>query len=131
MLSAVLEINLANLCVIPLLDTRASCSLIDIGTLERLTLENCVLPSQRQLIDASGNNMNIGGYIEVNTRNGKIDIRHSMQVFNFKAYRKHVFLLFKSTFVRIVLSWDHNGTLSNCKHGQIISSQSNAVNLFS
>ena len=55
--------------------------------------------------------MNIGGYIEVNIRNGKIDIRHSMQVLNSKTYRKHVFLLFNSTFESIVLSWDHNGTL--------------------
>ena len=31
--------------------------------------------------------MNIGGYIEVNIRIGKIDIRHSMQVLNSKTYR--------------------------------------------
>ena len=41
------------------------------GTLERIGLDNSVLLSQRQLIDASGNTMNIGVYIEVNIRIGK------------------------------------------------------------
>ena len=41
------------------------------GTLERIGLDNSVLLSQRQLIDASGNNMNIGVYSEVNIRIGK------------------------------------------------------------
>ena len=39
MFSAVLEINLVNSCVNALLDTGASCSLMDIDTLERLGLD--------------------------------------------------------------------------------------------
>ena len=86
--SAVLELNLANSSLNVLLDIGASCSLIDIGTLETFGLNDFVVPSQHHLIEASGNDMDIMRCIAVNFQINKNTISHTMQVLNSKTYRK-------------------------------------------
>ena len=47
------------LSLLALIDTGASCSLIDIGNLEKLGLAQLVISTNHRLINASGNDMNI------------------------------------------------------------------------
>ena len=49
-----------------LLDTGASCSMIDLGTIQTLGLDMNTIESTRDLINASGNNMNIAGSVYIN-----------------------------------------------------------------
>ncbi len=85
--SAVLKVNLADSYLNVLLDTGASCSLIDLGSLEKLGLDKNVEPLQHRLMDASGNKMNIMGTICVQIRIKHKIIFQRMKVLNSKSNR--------------------------------------------
>ena len=80
-------IDLADLRVNALIDTGASCSLIDIGSLEKLGLAQLVNSTNHRLINASGNDMNIMGSIDVEIRVNNKSISHNMKVLNSRSYR--------------------------------------------
>jgi len=85
----VIEIDLADLRVNALIDTGASCSLIDIGSLEKLGLAQLVnsTSTNHRLINALGNDMNIMGSIDVEIRVNNKSISHNMKVLNSRSYR--------------------------------------------
>ena len=59
--SAVIEVKLENKILNALLDTGASCSIIDLGTIQNLGFDKNITKSNHDLIDASGNAMSIAG----------------------------------------------------------------------
>ena len=74
-----------------LLDTGASCSLIDIGSLQMLGLDSKVITTEHKLVDASGREMNIIGSVMVTINLGSVIIKQNLKVLNAKTY-KHVLL---------------------------------------
>ena len=74
-----------------LLDTGASCSLIDIGSLQMLGLGHKIITTEHKLVDASGREMNIIGSVMVTINLGGILIKQNLKVLNAKTY-KHVLL---------------------------------------
>ena len=82
-----IEIDLAALRVNTVINTGASCSLIDIGSLEKLGLAQLVNSINHRLINASGNDMNIMGSIDVEIRVNNKSISHNMKVLNSRSYR--------------------------------------------
>ena len=74
-----------------LIDTGASCSIIDIGSVRKLGLSDTLHPSPNYVIDASGNNMDILGEIFINISAPNIDILQKMKVIDTTSY-KHVIL---------------------------------------
>ena len=74
-----------------LLDTGASCSLIDIGSLQVLGLDSKIITTEHKLVDASGREMNIIGSVMVTINLGSVIIKQNLKVLNAKTY-KHVLL---------------------------------------
>ena len=74
-----------------LLDTGASCSLIDIGSIQMLGLDHKIITTEDKLVDASGREMNIIGSVMVTINLGGILIKQNLKVLNAKTY-KHVLL---------------------------------------
>ena len=74
-----------------LLDTGASCPLIDLGSLQTLGLDAKIVPSDHNLIDASGRYMNIMGSVVVSITLGSVLLQQDLKVFNAQTYR-HVLL---------------------------------------
>lgn len=86
--SAVVKISFSDSTTNALLDTGASCSLIDIGSLQKLGLEGNIQKSQHDnLIDASGNNMNITGSILMKIKLAGKVLQHRMLVLNTKSFK--------------------------------------------
>ena len=51
------------------MDTGSGCSIIDLGTLQRIGLDNCIDKSSRKaLINASGDTMKILGTVKIDER---------------------------------------------------------------
>lgn len=74
-----------------MLDTGASCSLIDIGSLQTLGLDKKVIKTEHKLVDASGRDMNIVGSVVISICIGEVTIMQQLKVLNAKTY-KHVLL---------------------------------------
>ena len=70
-----------------LLDTGASCSIIHFGTIQSLGLDMNIIESTHDLIDASGNNMNIAGSININLQLKGTQLIQNMKVLNSKTFR--------------------------------------------
>ena len=70
-----------------LLDTGASCSILDLGTIQTLGLDMNIIASTHDLIDASGNNMNIAGSIDINLQLKGTRLLQNMKVLNSKTFR--------------------------------------------
>ena len=63
-----------------LLDTGASCSLIDIGSLQTLGLDTKIITTEHKLVDASGREMNIIGSVVVTISLGGVNITQHLKV---------------------------------------------------
>ena len=76
-----------------MIDTGASCSLMDIGTLEKLGFDNQINEqAYHHLIDGSGNNMKIIGTVNIDVSLGPhIVVNQNIKILNVKTY-KHVLL---------------------------------------
>ena len=85
--SAVLNVVFDHQSTNALLDTGASCSLIDLGSLQSLGLDMHLANSDNELIDASGNKMNIIGSIDINIELNGIHLVQNMKVLNSKTFR--------------------------------------------
>ena len=70
-----------------MLDTGASCSLIDLGSIERLGLQTNIKSSDHRLIDASGNSMSIIGDLDIPITTQGINVIQNMKVVNTKTYQ--------------------------------------------
>ena len=82
-----MNVKFENNSVNALLDTGASCSLMDMGTFESLGLQSKIIPFPNQLVDASGNDMSIIGSTMVNiTIKGHV-FSQEMKILNSKTYR--------------------------------------------
>ena len=90
-------------------DNRASCSLIDLGSLQTLGLDAKIAPSDHHLIDASGRDMNIMGSIVVWITFGGFLFQQNLKVLNAQTC-KHVLLGrdFLSTFDTIQFDMARN-----------------------
>ena len=74
------------------MDTGASCSLIDLGSLETIELTPQIDQTTRQsLIDASGQDMDILGSVCFNVSISGYNIQQEFQILNVKTY-KHILL---------------------------------------
>ena len=62
--TAILNFKFEGIPTNALLDIGASCSLIDIGTLRNLSLDNKIMKSQHEIVNALGNKMNILGSVD-------------------------------------------------------------------
>ena len=69
-----------------LLDSGASCSVIDMGTLEILGLQGSIDNSQHIIIDASGKTMNISGSINLNLSIKGSNVKQNFKVLDSKSY---------------------------------------------
>ena len=76
-----------------MIDTGASCSLMDIGTFEKLGFDNQINEqAHHHLIDASGNNMKIIGTVTIDVSLGPhIVVNQNITILSVKTY-KHVLL---------------------------------------
>ena len=70
-----------------LLDTGASSSLIELGSLEKLGLQENIQQPEYHLIDASGHNMNIIGSVCVKISVKYTIVYQNMKVPNSKSYK--------------------------------------------
>lgn len=70
-----------------LLDTGASCSLIDIGTLRNLSLDNKIMKSQHEIVNASGNKMNISGSVNIEVSLQNKVISQNFKVLHAESYQ--------------------------------------------
>ena len=70
-----------------MLHSGAGCSIIDLGSLERIGMQNFVERTNTVLINASGNTMNILGVVKIPMKisNGKIII-HEFKVLDMRSY---------------------------------------------
>ena len=69
------------------LDTGAGCSIIDHGSLEYIGMQNAVKKFDSRLINASGNEMDIIGVVDINVRiDGNKPLMHEFKVLNTKSY---------------------------------------------
>ena len=79
--------KLENKILNALLDTGASCSIIDLGTIQNLGFDKNITKSNHDLIDASGNAMSIAGSIDLNVHFLDCHVIQNMKVFNSKTFR--------------------------------------------
>ena len=70
-----------------LLDTGASCSIINLGTFESLGLQSKSIPSHNRLVDASGNNMQVLGSSVIGIFIKGYKFSQEMKILNSKSYR--------------------------------------------
>ena len=86
-LSVFLTVKFGNNSSNALLDTGASCSIMDLGTFGSLGLQYKIIPFNNQLTDASGDNMQILGFsvVEVFIKGHKFT--QEMKILNSKSYR--------------------------------------------
>lgn len=70
-----------------MLDTGASCSIIDLGTIQNLGLDKNIIKSTHELIDASGNDMSIAGSVDLNVHSRDFRVVQNMKVLNSKTFR--------------------------------------------
>ena len=70
-----------------LIDTGASCSIIDIGSVYRLGLRDRIIPNSDQLINASGHTIDIMGSVNISLDMPDAAILHNFRVLNSKTYR--------------------------------------------
>ena len=76
-----------------MIDTGATCSLMDIGTIEKLGFDNQIdQQAHHRLIDASGNDMKIIGTVNIDVSLGPhVVVNQNIKILNVKTY-KHVLL---------------------------------------
>ena len=80
--SAVINIKFEYSTANALLDTGASCSLIDLGSVRKLKLNSPINNTSHHLVDASGNNMEIIGSMDVPIVIGKRKLVQNVKVLN-------------------------------------------------
>ena len=69
------------------LDSGAGCSVIDIGTLKELGIQNNIVPSADHLVNASGERMDIAGVVNIRLQlRGLKTINHEFKVLNAKTF---------------------------------------------
>ena len=82
-----LGVKMNNIPVHAVLDSGAGCSVIDLGSVEKLGLSQNIIQASHKLIDASGNNMDIIGTITtVVNFNRMRPINYEFKVLNSKTY---------------------------------------------
>ena len=70
-----------------MLDSGAGCSIIDVGSLERIGMKDCIARGNNVLINASGHHMDILGIVKIPTRIGNAKlIVHEFKVLNLRTY---------------------------------------------
>ena len=80
--SAVVNIKFEYSSANALLDTGASCSLIDLGSVQKLQLNSLINSTYHHLVDTSGNNMEIIGSIDVPSTIGNNRFVQNLTVLN-------------------------------------------------
>ena len=69
------------------MDSGAGPSVIDMGTLELLGLQNKITPCTENLVNASGHDMDIAGVVGIKVQiHGTKPVRHEFKVLNAKTY---------------------------------------------
>ena len=69
------------------LDSGAGCSVIDIGTVQEIGLEQNIVPSSHHLVNASGERMDIAGVVNIKIRlQGMKPMVHEFKVLNAKTF---------------------------------------------
>ena len=87
-----LGVKINNIPVHAVLDSGAGCSVIDLGSVEKLSLSQNIIQANHKLIDASGNTMDIIGSITtVVNFNRMRPINHEFKVLNSKTYTNILF----------------------------------------
>ena len=81
-----MKVGCENKTINALLDSGASCSVIDMGTLEILGLQGSIDNSQHIIIDASGQTMNISGSINLNLSIKGSNVKQNFKVLDSKSY---------------------------------------------
>ena len=81
-----MKVNCENKTINALLNSGASCSVIDTGTLEMIGLQGSIDNSQHIIIDASGKTMNISGAIDLNLSIKGSNVKQNFKVLNSKSY---------------------------------------------
>ena len=100
----------ANQQINVLIDSGASCSLIDLGSVERLGLQANIKLSDHRLIDASGNSMSIIGDLDIPITTQGINITQNMKVVNTKTYQNVILGRdFLAKFSPVEFDFMHNG----------------------
>ena len=72
--------NFNKLSLNVLIDTGASCSLIDMGSIQKLALNSHIKPSLNHVIDASGNKMNITGLVDIHITAPGVNTMQNMKI---------------------------------------------------
>ena len=87
-----LGVKINNIPVHAVLDSGAGCSVIDLGSVEKLSLSQNIIQANHKLIDASGNTMDIIGSITTVVNFSRMrPINHEFKVLNSKTYTNILF----------------------------------------
>ena len=77
-----------------MMDSGAGCSIIDLGSLERIGMQTCVERRNTVLINASGNEMNIVGIVKIPMAISHVkSIVHEFKVLDTKTYANILMLM--------------------------------------
>ena len=82
-----MNVKFNNISINALIDTGASCSIIDIGSLQRIQPNTGIQPTSNPIIDASSNCIKISGAINISVRLKDVTIEHSLKLLDVNSHR--------------------------------------------
>ena len=100
-----------------MMDSGAGCSVIDMGTLEKLGLEHQIRTCTDQLVNASGHKMDIAGVVDIMVQvRGTKSVKHEFKVLNSKTYSN---VLLGRDFMKLFGSVTFNFVANRVRLGRI------------